>query len=52
MMRITFSRSVKLDPISPQKGRILAQNRQFQAKMMKHESPIISESIKSSDLKI
>jgi len=41
-----------LTPIGLQKRQTLAQDRQFQTKMLKHESPNTSESTKPIDLKI
>jgi len=41
-----------LDPIYPQNPKNLALNRQFPAKMMKHETPSISESTEPMKMKI
>ena len=41
-----------LTPIYPQNPQNLALNRQFRAKMMKHETPSISESTKPIEMKI
>jgi len=41
-----------LTPIYPQNSKMLALNRQFPAKMMKHETPSISESNEPIEMKI
>jgi len=43
---------LKSDPIYPQNPKNLALNRQFPAKMMKHETPSMSESTKPIEMKI
>ena len=43
---------LKSDPHLPTNPKKLALNRQFQAKMMKHETPSISESAQPIEVKI
>ena len=50
---VTSQWKIEIWPIfTPQNPKNLAQNRQFPAKMMKHETPSISESTKPIEMKI
>ena len=45
-------KTLKSDPYLPPEPKNLALNRQFPAKMMKHETPSLSESTKPIEMKI